>query len=152
MLSSRWINNFLISNFESFNKKTVFVDIWPQNILALKLTSILNLEYRTEEILSFQKTTIFFIFNCLSRFYNILAFVTCSLKKKNSFFLSLAVLGLGCCAQASSSCGEWGPLPSYGAWASHYSGFSCTVQALGRMSAVAVAPQLQGKGSRVARA
>lgn len=62
----------------------------PQNILAIKLTSILNLEYRTEEILSFQKTTIFFIFNCLSHFYNILAFVTCSLKKKiHSFYLWL---------------------------------------------------------------
>ena len=35
------------------------------------------------------------------------------------------MLGLHCCAQAPSSCGEWGLLSSYGAWASHCSGFSC---------------------------
>ena len=47
------------------------------------------------------------------------------------------MLGLHCCAQAPSSCGEWGLLSSYGAWASRCSGFSCCIaQALGTWASV----------------
>ena len=35
------------------------------------------------------------------------------------------MLGLHCCAQAFSSCSEWGLLSTCGAQASHCSGFSC---------------------------
>ena len=41
-------------------------------------------------------------------------------------FLFLAALGLHCCAQAFSSCGEWGLFSSCGAQASGYRGFSCS--------------------------
>ena len=50
----------------------------------------------------------------------------CSEGVKCCFFLIhyfLAVLGLHCCMQSFSSCGEWGLLFSYGAWASHCGGF-----------------------------
>ena len=42
------------------------------------------------------------------------------------YYLFLAALGLCCCAWAFfSSCGDWWLLSVCGAWASHYSGFSC---------------------------
>ena len=47
------------------------------------------------------------------------------LKKINLKLYSLASLGLGCCAQAVSSCGERGLLSSCSARASHCGGFSC---------------------------
>ena len=57
--------------------------------------------------------------------------------------LLLAVLRLHCCAQASSSCSESGPLSSSGVWASYYSGFSCCrAQASGHMGSVVVASRL----------
>ena len=43
---------------------------------------------------------------------------------ESPFFLALAALGLRCYAQAFSS-GEWGPLSSCSAQASHCGGFSC---------------------------
>ena len=44
----------------------------------------------------------------------------------------MASLGLCCCMWAFSSCGEQGPLSSFGVWDSHCSGFSCCgAQALG---------------------
>ena len=45
------------------------------------------------------------------------------------FNLFLAPLGLRCCVQAFSSCGE--RELRCGAWASHFSGFSCGARALG---------------------
>lgn len=63
----------------------------------------------------------------------------------------LAVVGLSCCMWAFSSCGERGLL-SCGAWASHWSGFSCGgAGALGRTgfsSCRAWAEQLRLLGSR----
>ena len=48
--------------------------------------------------------------------------------------LFLAVLGPFCCAWASSSCIEWGPLSSCGEGASHCGGFSSSrAQTLGHM-------------------
>ena len=35
------------------------------------------------------------------------------------------MVGLHCCVQALSSCGEQGLLPSWGMWTSHGSGVSC---------------------------
>ena len=49
------------------------------------------------------------------------------LKKFNLF---MAVLGLPCCAQAFSSCGESGLLSSCGEQASHCGAFSCGARAL----------------------
>jgi len=42
-----------------------------------------------------------------------------------NIYLFLVALGLHCCAWAFSSCGEWGLLSSFGAWAFHFGGFSC---------------------------
>ena len=51
-------------------------------------------------------------------------------KKKKMYiytyiFIYFAALGLHCCTQAFSSCGEWGLFSSCGKRASHCSGFSC---------------------------
>ena len=55
-------------------------------------------------------------------------------------FYFLAALGLRCCSQAFSSCGEGGPTLRCGARASHYSGFSCCgARALGLRASVVVA-------------
>ena len=57
--------------------------------------------------------------------------------KKIIYFI-LVALGLHCCVQALSSCGERGLLSSCGAQASHCSGFSCHgQQALGAEVSVA---------------
>ena len=54
------------------------------------------------------------------------------------FILFLAALGLHCCAQAFSSCGEWRLL--FGARASHCGGFSCCgAWTLGARASVVVA-------------
>ena len=64
-------------------------------------------------------------------------------------YLFLAALGLHCCAQAFSSCGEAGATLRYGAWASHCSGFSCCkAQALGTRASVVVAHEFSSCGSR----
>ena len=59
-------------------------------------------------------------------FYVFLYWVTF---KKNKFiyfiYLLLAALGLRCCVQAFSTCGEWGATLRCGAQASHCGGFSC---------------------------
>ena len=47
-------------------------------------------------------------------------------------FIFWTVLGLRCCAQAFSSCWEWGVFSSCGVWASHCGGFPCEAWALGR--------------------
>ena len=53
-----------------------------------------------------------------------------------------AVLGLPCCTQAFSGCGERGLLCCH-AWASHCSGFSCyRAQGLGQAGSVATAYRL----------
>ena len=50
----------------------------------------------------------------------------------SSFYLFMAVLGLCCCACASSSCSEWGLLTSWGVRVSCWGDFSCCrVQAVG---------------------
>ena len=55
-------------------------------------------------------------------------------------YLFLAVLGLRCCARASSSCGERGLLFPCGVQASHCGGFSCCgARALGVQASVVVA-------------
>ena len=61
---------------------------------------------------------------------------------KNKFiyliYLFLPVLGLRCCAQAFSSCGEQGLL-FVAVWASHCCGFSrCGAQALGAQASIVV--------------
>ena len=48
-----------------------------------------------------------------------------------------------------SSCGSWELLSSRGAWASHWSDFSCWAQALGHGGSVIVVPWLQSTGSVV---
>ena len=61
------------------------------------------------------------------------------LKKIFLIYLFLAVLGLLCCKQAFSSCGEWGLLSSCPAPASHCCGFSyCGAQALATWASVLV--------------
>ena len=69
-------------------------------------------------------------------------------------YVSMVVLGLHCCTHAFSSCGQWGLLCSYSAWASHCGGFSCRgAQALGCMGfssfSVVAADWLQSTGSVV---
>ena len=62
-------------------------------------------------------------------------------------YLFLAALGLCCCAQAFSSCGEWGLLSL--AWASHCHGLShCGARAPGVQASVVVARGLSSCGSR----
>ena len=64
-------------------------------------------------------------------------------------YLFLAVLGLCCCAQAFSSCGERGATLRCGARASHYRGFSCCgARALGAWASVVVVCGLSSYGSR----
>ena len=55
--------------------------------------------------------------------------------------LFLTVLGLRCCTQTFSSCGERGLL-CCGAWASHCGGFSCGTWALGCQASVVVVCRL----------
>ena len=52
------------------------------------------------------------------------------IRLSDRFYLFLVALGLGCCAQAFSSCGEQGLLSSCGAWASHCGGFLVAEHAL----------------------
>ena len=60
-------------------------------------------------------------------------------------YLFLAVLGLGCSAQAFSTCAEQELLSTRDVWASHGSGFSCCrVQALG--ASAVMAHELQSTG------
>ena len=64
-------------------------------------------------------------------------------------YLFLAALGLCCCAQAFSSCGELGATLRCGARASHCGGFSCCgAGSLGARASVVVARGLSGCGSR----
>ena len=64
-------------------------------------------------------------------------------------YLVWAVLGLRCCTQAFSSCGERGATLRCGAWAPHCSGFSCCRPwALGMQASVVAARGLSSCGSR----
>ena len=64
------------------------------------------------------------------------------------FILFLAALGLHCCTQAFSSCGERSTL-CCGAGASHCGGFSCCgARALGTRASVFVVRGLSSCGSR----
>ena len=64
-------------------------------------------------------------------------------------FLFLAVLGLGCCTQAFSSCGERGLLSSCRGQVAHCCGSCCCrAAALGTWVSVLVARGLRGCGSR----
>ena len=55
-------------------------------------------------------------------------------------YLFMAALGLRCCTQAFSSCGERGLLFGCGSWPSHCSGFSCCrARALGVQASAVVA-------------
>ena len=69
-----------------------------------------------------------FHFGCLSHFYPPCPLIrfphVYTLFKKSFIYLFLAV-GLCCCTQVFSSCGEQGLLSSWGAQASHCSGFFC---------------------------
>ena len=59
-------------------------------------------------------------------------------------YLFLAALGLRCCTQAFSSCGQVGATLCCGVRASHCSGFSCcTARAPGTWASVVVACGLQ---------
>ena len=61
----------------------------------------------------------------------------------------MAALGLRCCAQTFSSCGERGLLFVFGVQASHCGGFSyCAAWALGAWASVVVAHGLKSCGSR----
>ena len=69
-------------------------------------------------------------------------------------YVCTVVLGLHCCTHAFSTCGQWGLLSSYSAWASHCGGFSCRgAQAVGCMGfssfSVVAADWLQSTGSVV---
>ena len=65
----------------------------------------------------------------MSRKHDITQWLHVSFFKK---IFILTALGLCCCVQDFSSCGERGLLSSCGVWASHSSGFSsCRAQALG---------------------
>ena len=65
------------------------------------------------------------------------------------YFFFLAVLGLRCCVQAFSSCGERGATLSCGAQPPHCGGFSCCgAQALGARASVVVVHGLMSCGSR----
>ena len=64
-------------------------------------------------------------------------------------FIYLAVLGLRCCAQAFSSCGERGATLHCGAWASQCGGFSCCgAWALGMRASVVASGRLSSCGSQ----
>ena len=64
-------------------------------------------------------------------------------------YLFLAALGLHCCAQAFSSCGERGATLHCGARASHFGGFSCCgARVLGARASVVVARRLSSCGSQ----
>ena len=68
------------------------------------------------------KQTSWFQMSQETRTGSVLGFVLCI------YFINLfilAVLGLRCCAQVFSSCGEWRLLSSCGVRASHHAGFSC---------------------------
>ena len=55
-------------------------------------------------------------------------------------YLFMAALGLRCCVQAFSSCGEWGATLRCGVWASHCGCFSCCgARTLGARASVVVA-------------
>lgn len=54
----------------------------------------------------------------------------------------MVVVGLCCCEQFFSSCGERRLLSNRGAWASHPGGFSCGAYALGTRASVVVAGEL----------
>ena len=65
-------------------------------------------------------------------------------------YLYLAVLGLRCCVQAFSSCGEWGATLRCSARASYCHGFCCCrAPALGARASVVVARRLWSAGSVV---
>ena len=73
------------------------------------------------------------------RFFVLFCFVFINL----FIYLSMAVLGLHCCARAFSSCGELGATLRCGARAAHCGGFSCCgAQALGARASVVVAQGL----------
>ena len=61
-------------------------------------------------------------------------------------YLFLTMLGLYCCPWAFCSCSEQGLLSSWGAWASHYSNFSCGSQAQEHVGSVVVARGLSCPG------
>lgn len=58
-----------------------------------------------------------------------------------SYFF-MAVLGLRCCEQSFTSCGEWGLLSSCSVLVSHCDGFTCGAWALGCVGSIVVAPGL----------
>ena len=76
------------------------------------------LEINTNSPMVSCRTFPFFSFTGISGPENLFFFFSHSF-----IYLFLAVLGLHCCMQSFSSCGEWGLLFSYGAWASHCGGF-----------------------------
>ena len=76
-------------------------------------------------------------------------FFTCTHYYIYYLFYFLAVLGLLCCMQAFSSCGEEGLPSSCDAQTSTCGGFSCGAQALGTWGSVAAAHGLSRVGSIV---
>ena len=65
------------------------------------------------------------------------------------FFFFFAVLGLHCCTQAFSGCGERGLLFCCSPWASHCIEFSCCgARALGTWASVVAAQGLSSCGSQ----
>ena len=75
------------------------------------------LEINTNSPMVYCRTFPFFSFTGISGSENLFFFF-------NSFIF-LVALGLHCCMQSFSSCGEWGLLSSNGAWASRCGGFFC---------------------------
>ena len=88
---------------------------------------------------------IYFIFSLLLLFFLISGFFSL----KNLFiYLFLAALGLHCCAQASSSCGELGLLFVAVCWLLIVvASLCCGAQALGTRAAVVVACRLSSCGT-----
>ena len=89
------------------------------------------------------RVTIIIISACYYKVWSVVPKPQYFFFKKIYYLFMLAALGLLCCTKAFSSCGEWGPLPTYGARASHCRSFSfCRAWALEHLGSIAMVPGL----------
>ena len=97
----------------------------PSSMLYSQLTSTMRCTFfcsllKPASVILSVTEKIIFLLLLFSYFFCFFSFL-----KNNFIYLFLTVLGLCCCAQAFSSCGEWGLLSSCSARAFHCSSFSC---------------------------